>query len=68
MARERRGERDKREGGDGEREEEGKGLMMTCGVYMGPTIFYYFGFETDMWVPQDLLFFQIELSRRRHVR
>jgi hypothetical protein len=25
---------------------------MTCGAYVGPTIFYCFMCENDMWVPQ----------------
>lgn len=40
---------------------------MTCGAHMGSTIFYYFVCKTYMWVPWVLLFFHIELPRKRHV-
>lgn len=50
-----------------EREEEDDGVNMACGTHVGPTIFYYFVCEDDIWVPRSLLFFHIELSRKRHV-
>ena len=40
---------------------------MICGAHVGPTIFYYFVCETNMWVSWVLLFFQIELPRKYHV-
>ena len=49
-----------------EREEEDEEVSMTCGAHVGPTFFNYFVCEDDMWVPRALLFFQIELSRKRH--
>ncbi len=49
------------------REEEEEGVSMTRGAHVGPTIFYYFVCKTDIWVPQVLLFFRIELPRKRHV-
>jgi hypothetical protein len=52
------------ERGEMEREEEeDEGVSMTCGAHVGPTIFYYFMCENDMWVPRALLFFLIELPR-----
>ncbi len=51
-----------------EREEEDEEVSMTRGVHVGSTIFYnYFMCENDIWVPQTLLFFRIELPRKRHV-
>jgi hypothetical protein len=56
------------ERGEIEREEEDEEVSMTRGVHVGPTIFKnYFMCENDIWVPQTLLFFRIELPRKRHV-
>ncbi len=41
---------------------------MTCMGHMGPNIFYYFVCEIGMLVPGVLLFFQIKLQRKRHVK
>lgn len=52
-----------------EREDSGKtegedGIWGPCRSHH---FFYYFVCETDMWVLRVLLFFQIELQRKRHV-
>ena len=44
-------------GGERGDREKRRGLRMTCGVWVGPTIFYYFMCEIDMWVPWVLLLF-----------